>query len=470
MGTVRSVGEQAEHSGGRQLVLGATVRTLGAWPSGWRYPNAHRTPRDDRVELARIALAAEAARLQFLYFGDWLATSTEFEFTDPYLLARIEPFAAISYLSAITSTIGLVATVSSSHAEPYSTARSSASIDLLSDGRVGLSVTSGSEVQSASNFGWRVIHPEADRIAAASEFIDILRGLWDSWDDDAFVSDAQSGRLIDRAGVHTLGYEGQLRSSMGPLNVVRPPQGHLPIAVVGSAENSRQLAVRSADLCFVSPRTLDDGVEAYASAKRAAEDHGRDPDHFLLLSSIFPIVGETREAAWQLYDELAALVPVEVVAGRAEADGLPTNRTIRNLAQVLGLSLNGVTIDDVVSERAAARFGDQGRALLEIVANRSGRRVGARRAVSYRHLLVAHIVTAPVIVGSADDIADYFEAWFTRRAVDGFTVLSAFTEQFETFARLVVPELRRRGLFPDEYVGKTLREHLGLGTAENTFS
>ena len=408
--------------------------------------------------------------MQFLYFGDWLATSTDFEFTDPYLLARIEPFAAISYLAAITSTIGLVATVSSSHAEPYSTARSSASIDLLSGGRVGLSVTSGSEVQSASNFGWRVIHPEADRIAAASEFIDILRGLWDSWDDDAFVSDAQSGRLIDRAGLHTLGYEGELRSSAGPLNVVRPPQGHLPIAVVGAAENSRQLAARTADLCFVSPRTLDDGVEAYATAKRTAAERGRDPDEFLLLSSIFPIVGETREAAWQLYDELAALVPVEVVTGRAEVDGLPINRTIRNLAQVLGFSLNGITIDDVVSERVVARFSEQGRGLLEIVANRSGRRVGAHRGVTYRHLIVAHIVTAPIIVGSAEDIADYFEAWFIRRAVDGFTVLSAFTEQFEQFASLVVPELRRRGLFPEGYAGETLRDHLRLGAVKNTFS
>src|SRR5580704_17649726 len=145
--------EQARERDGRWLVLGATVQTLGAWPSGWRQPTAHRNPRDDRAELARIATAAESAGLQFLYFGDWLATSAQFEFTDPYLLARIEPFAAISYLAAITSRIGLVATVSSSHSEPYSTARSSASIDILSDGRVGLSVTSGSEQQSASNFG-----------------------------------------------------------------------------------------------------------------------------------------------------------------------------------------------------------------------------------------------------------------------------------------------------------------------------
>ncbi|HEX4444222.1 MAG TPA: NtaA/DmoA family FMN-dependent monooxygenase [Galbitalea sp.] len=454
----------------RQLVLGATVRTLGAWPSGWRYPNAHRNPKDDRLELTRIALAAEAAGLQFLYFGDWLATSADFEFTDPYLLARVEPFAAISYLAAITSKIGLLATVSSSHAEPYSTARSSASIDLLSDGRVGLSVTSGSEAQSASNFGWRVIHPEADRIAAASEFIDILRGLWDSWDDEAFLADADSGRLIDASGLHALGYEGKLRSSAGPLNVLRSPQGHPPIALVGAAENSRQLAARSADVCFVSPRTIADGVELYANAKRDAAAWGRNPDHYLLMCSIFPIIGETREAAWQLYDELVELVPVELVAGRAEIEGLPPNRTIRSLSDVLGVSLNGVRIDDYLTERLALRFSDQARALIRIVGARSGRRVGGQRGITFRHLLVAHVVTAPILVGSAEDVADHFESWFTRRAVDGFTVLSAFGDQFETFARLVVPELRRRGLFPDEYLGETLRDHLGLDAATSTLS
>jgi FMN-dependent oxidoreductase (nitrilotriacetate monooxygenase family) len=460
----RNVAEQARGDG-RQLVLGATVRTLGAWPSGWRYPSAHRNPKDDRLELTRIALAAEDAGLQFLYFGDWLATSADFEFTDPYLLARVEPFAAIGYLAGITSKIGLLATVSSSHAEPYSTARSSASIDLLSDGRVGLSVTSGSEVQSASNFGWRVIHPEADRITAASEFIDILRGLWDSWDDGAFLADASSGRLIDPSGLHALGYEGQLRSSAGPLNVVRPPQGHPPIALVGSAENSRQLAARSADVCFVSPRTIEDGVELYASAKRDAAAWGRNPDQYLLMCSIFPIVGETREAAWQLYDELVELVPVEIVAGRAEVDGLPLNRTIRSLSEVLGVSLNGVTIDDYLTERLAVRFSDQGRALVGVVGARSGRRIGGQRGITFRHLLVAHVVAAPILVGSAEEIADHFESWFTRRAVDGFTVLSAFGDQFEAFTSLVVPELRRRGLFPDGYLGQTLRDHLGLDVA-----
>jgi len=283
------------------------------------------------------------------------------------------------------------------------------------------------------------------------------------------VADAETGRLIDRAALHPINFEGRLRSAAGPLNVVRPPQGHPPIAMVGAAENARQLAAQSADLCFVSPRSLDDAVIGYAAAKRAAAAAGRNADHYLLLSSILPIVGETREAAWRIYDDLVALVPVEVVAGRAEADDLPPNRSIRALAQVLGVSLNGITIDDVVSDAQAARFSEQGRYLVQEVGARSGRIVGATRGISFRHLLVAHAIVAPIIVGSAEDIADYFEAWFRRRAVDGFTVLSAVTEQLEAFTSLVVPELQRRGLFPEHYLGVSLRDHLAMGVPRNSF-
>jgi alkanesulfonate monooxygenase SsuD/methylene tetrahydromethanopterin reductase-like flavin-dependent oxidoreductase (luciferase family) len=239
---------------------------------------------------------------------------------------------------------------------------------------------------------------------------------------------------------------------------------------VGAAENSRELAARTADVSFVSPKTLRDAVDGYARAKALAESHGRDPDEFLLLTSIFPIVGETREDAWGIYDELVALVPVEIVADRSEVDGLPANRTIRVLASVLGVPLTGIVIDEVVPDRLAQRFSDAGRHLVEVVTARSGRTIGGGRGITFRHLLVAHAVVAPIVVGSRQDVADHLETWFRHRATDGFTVLSAFAEQFDDFARLVVPELTRRGLFPAEYRGSTLRDHLGLEVPANSFA
>ena len=470
------VTEKAVTEDGGHLILGATVRTLGAWPAGWRLPGAHSDPRQDPAVLRSAALTAEAAGLDFLFFGDWLATAAEFEHTDPYLLARIEPFAAISYLSAITEHIGLVASVSSAHSEPYTIARAAASIDILSGGRAALCVATGAEARSASNFGWATVHSDADRSAAAGEFIDVLRGLWDSWEDEAFVSDAESGRLIDPSRLHPLGYVGAYRASTGPLNVIRPPQGHPPIAVVGGSVNARQLAVRDAELLFASPRTFAEAVEQYDAVKRQVALVGRDPEAFRIVTPVMPIVGATREEAWDAYDRLVALVPLPDEQPADAPLDLPANRSFRALASVLGVPVAGVGADDAVPARVAARFGALGAQLLEVVRARSGRTVGGDRVVTYRQLIVAHAVTAPVLVGSAVDVADHFERWFRGSAVDGFTILSAFTaeagsgtvDSLGDFTELVVPELRRRGLFRSGYEGATLRDHLGLPVAPNS--
>lgn len=453
----------------RRLVLGATVRTLGAWPSGWRQPGAHRDPYDDPAVLARTARSAEAAGLHFLFFGDWLATATEYEHSDPYLLARLEPMAAISYLAAITERIGLIATVNSSHTESYTVARSAASIDILSGGRVGLSIASGSDPRTASNFGWDRVHSDQDRVAASAEFIDILRGLWDSWEQGAFVADPESGQLIDLERIHPLGYVGSYRSATGPLNVLRPPQGNLPIAMVSSSPATRALAAREADIVFATVRTKAEAVDAYAATRADAVLEGREAASVLVITPILPIVAATREEAWSVYDRLVESVPVETAAGVSPVERLPANRTLRSLAGILGVPLTGVLIDEVVPTRLAARFSGLGLQLVETVRERSGRTIGGLRGVTFRHLLVAHVVAAPIIVGSARDIADHLEDWFTARAVDGFTVLTAYLdEQFDAFTSLVVPELRGRGLLGDGYTGATLREHLGLAPTPNS--
>jgi FMN-dependent oxidoreductase (nitrilotriacetate monooxygenase family) len=450
------------------IILAATVRTLGAWPAGWRHPDAHDSPRDDPAILRSTALTAERAGLDFLFFGDWLATAAEFEFTDPHLLARVEPFAAISYLAAVTERIGLVATFSSSYSEPYTIARSSASIDLLSGGRIGLNVATGAELRSARNFGWEDVHSDEDRFAAAHEFVEILRGLWDSWEDDAFVSDAAGGQLIDAEKLHPLNYVGRFLASTGPLNAVRPPQGHPPILVAGTTSRARQLASADADILLVSPPTIDEAVESYAAIKRQVVEAGRDPEQFRILTSILPVVAETREQAWEVYDQLVSLVALVDAATGEGGPALPASRSIRALSSVLGVPLGGVLVEEVVPARLAARFGDPGKYLLRVVQERSGRTVGGERPVTFRHLLVAHSVSAPILVGSPSDIAGHLETWFRAGGVDGFTVLSAFLGgQFEAFATLVVPELRRRGLFRTEYAGATLREHLGLRAVAN---
>jgi len=461
------VTEARPNRDGEHIILGATVRTVGAWPAGWRYPGAHSDPATDAAALRRLALAAEAAKLDFLFFGDWLATAPGYEFTDPYLLARIEPFAAAGYLAALTERIGLVVTANTVHSEPYAVARTTASLDLLSGGRIGLNLATGAEPRSASNFGTEAVPPAGARLAAAAEYIDLVRALWDSWQDGAILADVDSGQFIDDSLIVPTNYSGRFHTSTGPLNVLRPPQGHLPVMLAGSSPGARQLGAAFADLRLVSPPTLDEAVLAYADARLQVEKAGRDSREHRQLTPILPVVAETREEAWDIYDRLVELVQGDDVRDNGPR-GLPANRTMRALAGAIGVPLSGVLLDEAVPRRVGARFSDLGKRLAAIVKARSGRTIAGERPITYRHLLVAHTVVAPVIVGSADDVADHLETWFRASAVDGFTVLAPYLhEQFEAFTTLVVPRLVARGLFRADYEGSTLRDHLALPVPGN---
>ena len=458
--------EERTDRDGEHLILGLTVRALGAWPAGWRHPGAHRDPAVDGAVLARLATSAEKAGLDFLFFGDWLATAPEYQYTDPYLLARIEPFAAVGYLAALTERIGLIVTANSVHSDPYAVARATASLDLLSRGRIGLNLATGAEARSASNFGSDVVPSAPDRLAAAAEYLEIVRSLWDSWQDDAIVADDGTGEFIDPTRIVATNFTGYYHSSSGPLNVLRPPQGHPPVMLAGSSSGARDLGATYADICLVSPPTLDDAIVAYADAKERVAASGRDPRAHHLVTPILPIAGRTRAEAWDRYDRLVDLVQLEDLRGAPA--GLPANRTLRALAGVLGVPLTGVQLDEAVPLRVSARFSELGRRLVEVVRSRSGRTIGGERSTTYRHLLVAHSVVAPIIVGSADDIANHLETWFRRSAIDGFTVLTPYLDdQLDAFTELVLPELQRRGLFRTGYTGTTLRDHLGLPVPHN---
>jgi alkanesulfonate monooxygenase SsuD/methylene tetrahydromethanopterin reductase-like flavin-dependent oxidoreductase (luciferase family) len=212
-----------------------------------------------------------------------------------------------------------------------------------------------------------------------------------------------------------------------------------------------------------APSSLGDAVKFHREARLRAEAAGRSPGEVSIITPILPIVGETREAAFAVYDELVGLVPLDDGSADAAALGLPPNRSTASLLRSVGLPLLERTLDETVSPATAERFNPTGQRLLEVVESRSGRTVGGHRAVTFRHLVVAQAINAPLVVGSPTDIADHLETWFRASAADGFAVQSAFLhEQFELFAQLVVPELLRRGLVHEGHDAKTLRGHLGL--------
>lgn len=450
------------------LIIGAMVRTLGAYPSGWRRPGAHRDPAGDAAVLRRIAEEAEAAGLDHLFFGDWLATGPDLEFRDPYLLARIDPLSAVLYLAGVTSRIGLIATVNTTYADPYATARQLASLDVLTGGRAGVNLVTGAEPRAAGNHGRDAHADNETRYDRAEEFVTALRRLWDSWAEDAWIADAERGVLIDPDGLRPADLDGAHVRVSGPLNVARPPQGQIPIVHAGTSPRSRALAATEADLALIAAPTLADAISARGTLRDIAAEAGRSPDDVRVVAPVLPVVAETDAAAHRIVESLLSLVPLAEGAQRGRA-AFPANRTVDALADALGVAaddaLRAAGFDDPVTSTQAERLGDAGAGLVERVARIAGVSPGGRHPLTWRHLVAAHAVPAAFVVGDATRIADHFETWRDEGAADGFNVLSASQPaQFEAFTRLAAPELRRRGLLrnPSGRPAETLRERLGI--------
>ena len=452
--------------GREPLIIGAMVRTLGAYPSGWRYPGAHADPQRDAQVLRRIARLAEDADLDYLFFGDWLATGPDLEFRDPYLLARIDPVSAVLYLAAVTERIGLIATVNTTYADPYAIARATASLDVLSGGRGGINLVTGAEPRAAGNHGRDAHADNETRYDRADEFIAVLRRLWESWDESAWIGDAAAGVLIDPDGLRPAAFEGTQLSVAGPLNVARPRQGHLPIVHAGTSPRSRALAGEEADLALIAAPDLRTATDVRSQLRTVAAAAGRDPDELKVIAPVLPVLAETDAAAREIVDRLLRLVPIDDGSGHPQRPAFPSGRSLSAFLDAAGIPQDHPArrhrVDDLVDAATAALFHEQALQTLRLVHDRAGRAVEGESPVTWRHLIAAHAVPAAFLVGDGRTIADHFEHWRDEGAADGFNVLSAFQPgQFEAFARLAAPELRRRGLLGRS--GSTLRERLGVG-------
>ncbi|GAA2985752.1 LLM class flavin-dependent oxidoreductase [Microbacterium terrae] len=449
------------------LIVGAMVRTLGAYPSGWRHPGAHADPAGDAAVLRQVARLAEDADLDYLFFGDWLATGPDLEFRDPYLLARVDPLSAVLHLSAVTERIGLIATVNTTYADPYATARATASLDVLTGGRGGVNLVTGAEPRAAANHGRDVHADNASRYDRADEFVRALRLLWESWDEGAWVADREAGVLIDPDRLRTAAFAGTEVRVEGPLNVARPPQGHPPIVHAGTSPRSRALAAAEADLALIAAGDPAAAAATRTELRALAEAAGLDPDDLKVIVPVLPVVAETDAAARAIVDRLLLLVPIDDgVSGHALRAGFPANRSLGAFLDLAGAPDDDASrragIDDAVPAGAAGRFGEAAGRVLDLVIARTGRRLGGEHPVTWRHLVAAAAVPANFVVGGSGAIADHFELWRDAGAADGFNVLSAFQPaQFEAFTTLAAPELRRRGLLGRS--GATLRERLSLG-------
>ncbi|MCH8801418.1 MAG: NtaA/DmoA family FMN-dependent monooxygenase, partial [Chloroflexi bacterium] len=292
----------------RKMRLGVFLSGTGGNMASWRHPSA--VP-DGAVNLEYyqgLTRRAEDAKLDFVFFGDGLYIS---EKSHPNFLNRFEPLTLLAALAMVTTKIGLAATLSTTYSDPYTVARQFSSIDHLSGGRAGWNIVTSPLEGSAANYS-RPEHPQHDlRYRMADEFVEIAKGLWDSWEDDAFIRDKESGVFIDPSKMHRLDHQGEFYSVQGPLNISRSKQGSPVLIQAGASEAGRAFAAKVADAIFTGQANMSEAAEFYKDIKRRAKEAGRDPGEVLLLPGCSPIVGDTPEEAEAKYQEIANLVVIE---------------------------------------------------------------------------------------------------------------------------------------------------------------
>jgi len=291
-----------------QISLGAFLMGSGHHLAAWRHPLAPAGALDF-AHFRRLAQTAERGLFDAIFFADNLALLGSNELAAHTTLGEVfDPLMLLASLASVTERIGLISTVSTSYNDPYLLARRFASLDHLSGGRAGWNLVTSATDQEAQNFGLEQHFDHADRYARAEEFIDVARGLWDSFADDAFRRDKLSGRYFDPEQLRTLAHHGDYYRVRGPLNQPRSPQGHPVLVQAGSSEPGKALAARTAEVVFTAQQTLEDARAFYSDLKGRLAGYGREAHELKIMPGISPVIGRTQSEAEDLHAELQGLI------------------------------------------------------------------------------------------------------------------------------------------------------------------
>jgi FMN-dependent oxidoreductase (nitrilotriacetate monooxygenase family) len=434
----------------RQIRLGVSAIGMGYHIAAWRHPDASPGGNMELGHFIRSAQAAERGLFDMFFLADGVGIRMYDE--PPGALSRssknvqFEPLTLLSALAMVTTNLGLIATASTTWNEPYHIARKFASLDHISGGRAGWNVVTSVTAQEAQNFGYEAPPDYAGRYDRAAEFVEVVRGLWDTWEDDAFLRDKASGINFDPAKLHVLDHHGKHFTVRGPLNVARTPQGAPVIVQAGASDQGREMAAATADVVYAAAQTLADAQAYYASVKGRMAKYSRHPDALKIMPGIMAIPGRTRQEAHDRYEVLQELIhPVVGLAAIAGSLG----------------DLSAFPLDGPVPEPSNPRMLSRAKILLDM----------ARRdnlSIRQLYLAIAGGNGHRTVIGTPADIANAMEEWFTQGAADGFNILPPWLPGgLDEVVDQVVPELQRRGLYRTAYEGRTLRENLGADPAPN---
>ncbi|MGY4167644.1 LLM class flavin-dependent oxidoreductase [Bradyrhizobium sp. USDA 4529] len=436
------------------LKLGLYLARAGYHEGAWRDSNVPANAGVDIDHYIQLAALAEKAAFHFVFLADTQGVTD----SQP-AIARVsrndgfEPITLLSALSMRTQHIGLVATATTTYYQPYHLARLFASLDHLSRGRAAWNVVTSASNSEAQNFGEDELPDHDGRYARAREFVEVVKGLWDTWQDDAFIRDKRSGIYADTSKMHLLNHRGRHFSVKGPLNIARPPQGHPVLVQAGASEVGISFGAEMAEVVFTAEPCLDNGKRFWATLKEKARALGRSDDQVVIMPGIVPVVARSRQEASEKLEQLQSNTHIDVMLSAADLWlGSVTDLRSADLEALVPDSLpqtNAIRSRQKLLIDLAVRHKFSWRQLIRAVSDSRG------------HLMV---------VGTPEEIADAMIDRFDHHAADGFNILPATVPGgLNDFVELVLPELRRRGKFRSAYSGRTLRENLGLKRPPNRF-
>lgn len=436
----------------RQLRLGAFMRPVSIHTAAWRYPGGTPDANFNLKALVQYAQTLERGKFDAFFMADHLAVlNMPMEaLKRSATVTSFDPLTLLPALAMATRHLGLIATASTTFEPAYTIARRFASLDHISEGRAGWNLVTTSNPDAALNFGMDDQMPHAERYARAREYFDVVTGLWDSWADDAFIRDVESGIYFDPTRLHVLDHKGKYLKVRGPLNIARPVQGWPVVVQAGASDAGRQLAAETAEVVFAAGGPLKGAQEFYADVKARTARVGRNPDHIKILPGAFVVVGDSLDEAKEKRARLDSLVNYD--------------SGIAAVSIALGIDARKFDPDkplpDDIPETQASKSGRDRVIELGKRENLTVRQIAGRLG-GYGGL---------GMVGTPQMIADQMEEWLVGEACDGFNVMFPYLPGgLDDFVDKVVPELQRRGLFRKEYEGKTLRENLGLPRPDNRF-
>ncbi len=437
------------------LVAFIQAQNCSNFPASWRHPAAA-TDFASAAYYQRIARELEAAKFALAFVDDRLAMPDRYGDSFRYAVeygirtVKMDPNPIMMAMGLATAHLGVASTCSTTYNEPFHVARSFATMDLILGGRAGWNVVTSLNDSEAANYG-RSKHLEHDlRYDRADEFMEVVLGHWDSWEDEAILIDKSSGRFADPDKVHAINHTGEWFSSRGPLPVPRSAQGRPVIIQAGGSGRGRRFAARWGEVIFSMFPTFEVGQKLYRTLKEEIGAANRDQAHTKIATAVFPVVGETKTMA---EDKVALL----------ESLYKPIDALV-NLSELFNYDFSGRELDEPISpEELDGMTGNQ--SYKERVIERSGKPdPSINDFLEQTHR--ATIREFPLFYGTVNDVADRMEEWFVGGACDGFvTAPTHIPGSYEDFCRLVVPELQRRGLAETEYHGLTLRENLGIKKA-----